>query len=133
MAMRPALKKIVNLLKENKSLTNIDGYYTAFFERIKDASKFEEFIKKHCIHLRNPVLIKAGTKWTSKSSSGTIHGKFKVDCKAIGVVKYVGTQLVLDKRSSISNVCEELGGELDYLEQLSVLDTELLEKIANEL
>ena len=129
MAMRPALKKIVNLLKENKSLRDIDGYYTA----VKDASKFEEFIKKHCIHLRNPVLIKAGTKWTSKSNSGTIHGKFKVDCKVIGVVNHIGTQLVLDKRSSIINVCEELGGELEYLEELSVLDTELLEKIANEL
>lgn len=127
--MRPALKKIVNLLKENKSLTDIDGYYTA----VKDASKFEEFIKKHCIHLRNPVSIKAGTTWTSKSDSGTIHGKFKIDCKAIGVVNHVGTQLVLNKRSSISNQCEELNGELDYLEQLSVLDTELLEKIANEL
>ena len=129
MAMRPALKKIVDLFKGNKPLTDIDGYYTA----VKDASKFEEFIKTHCIHLRNPVLIKAGTKWTSKSSSGTIHGKFKVDCKAIGVEHHVGIQLVLDKRSSISDRCEELNGELDYLVTLSTLDTELLEKIANEL
>lgn len=131
MAMRPALKKIVNLLKGNKPLTDIDGYYTA----VKDASKREKFIKKHCIHLRNPVSIKAGTKWIAKSNSGTIHGKFKVDCKVIGVVNYIGTQVVLDKRSSISNFfqCEELNGGLDYLEQLSSLDTELLEKIANEL
>ena len=128
MAMRPALKKIVNLLKESKTLSGINGYYTA----VKDESKLENFIKKHCIHLRNPVLIKAGTKWTLKSS-GTIHGEFKVDCKVIGVVDYIGTQLVLDKRSSISNHCEALGGELDYLESLSALDTELLEKIASEL
>ena len=128
--MRPALKKIVNLLKENESPMDIDGYYSV----VKDVSKCEEFIKTHCIHLHNPVLIKAGTKWTSKSSSsGTIHGKFKVDCKAIGVVKYVGTQLVLDKRSSICNPCEKLGGKLNYLVTLSTLDTELLEKIANEL
>ena len=128
MAMRPALKKIVNLLKESKSLLDINGYYTA----AKDESKREKFIKKHCIHLRNPVPIKAGTKWTLKTS-GTIHGEFKVDCKVIGIVDYIGTQLVLDKRSSISNQCEALGGELDYLESLSALDTELLEKIANEL
>ena len=124
MAMRPALKKIVKLLKESKSLMDVDGYYAA----VKDTSKFEKFIKKHCIRLRNPVPIKAGTKWTSKSNSGTIHGKFKVDCKAIGVVLNVGPQIVLDKRSSISNQCEELNGRLDYLEQLSSLDTDLLEK-----
>jgi len=129
MAMRPALKKIVNLLKERKTLSDIDGYYTA----VADDSKFEKFIKKHCIRLRNPVPIKAGTKWASKSSSGTYRGEFKVDCKAIGVVHNIGTQLVLDKRSSISRCCEEFDGELDYLEQLSSLDTELLEKIADEL
>ena len=129
MAMRPALKKIVTLLKESKSLMDVDGYYTA----VKDTGKFEKFIKKHCIRLRNPVPIKAGTKWTLKSSSGTIHGKFKVDCKAIGVVLNVGPQVVLNKWSSISNQGEELNGELDYLEQLSALDTELLEKIEKEL
>ena len=129
MAMRPALKKIVKLLKESESLLNVDGYYAA----VKDTRKFEKFIKKHCICLRNPVPIKAGTKWTSKSSSGTIHGKFKVNCKVIGVVLNIGPQLVLDKRSSISNKGEELNGELDYLEQLSALDTELLEKIEKEL
>lgn len=129
MAMRPALKKIVNLLKEQKTLSDIDGYYTA----VADESRLEKFIKKHCIRLRNPVPIKAGTKWASKSSSGTYHGEFKVDCNVIGVVQYIGTQLVLDKRSSISRCREEFGGELDYLETLSSLDTELLEKIANEL
>lgn len=129
MAMRPALKKIVKLLKESKSLMDVDGYYTA----VKDTSKFEKFIKKHCIHLRNPVPIKAGTKWTLKSSSDTVHGKFKVDCKVIGVVLNVGPQVVLNKQSSISNQGEELNGELDYLEQLSALDTELLEKIEKEL
>lgn len=129
MAMRPALKKIVNMLKENKSLMDIDGYYTT----VKDASKLKKFINKHCIHLRNPVPIKAGTKWTLKSSSGTINGEFKVNCKVIGVVQYIGTQLVLDKRSSISKCREKFGGELDYLLTLSTLDTELLEKIANEL
>ena len=129
MAMRLALKKIVALLKESESLLNVDGYYTA----VKDDSKFEKFLKKHCIRLRNPVPIKAGTKWTSKSSSSTIHGKFKVDCKAIGVVLNVGPQVVLDKRSSTSSQCEELNGKLDYLEQLSALDTELLEKIEEEL
>ena len=128
MAMRPALKKIVNLLKESESLSNASDYYM-----VADENKFEKFIKKHCIRLRNPVPIKAGTKWTWKSSSGTIHGKFKVDCKAIGVVLNVGPQIVLDKRSSISNQCEELNGKLDYLEQLSSLDTELLEKIEKEL
>ena len=128
MAMRPALKKIVNLLKERKTLSDIDGYYTA----AADDSKFEKFIKKHCIRLRNPVPIKAGTKWVSKSSSATYHGEFNVDCNVIGVVQYIGTQLVLDKRSSISNYRKEFGGELDYLEQLSSLDTELLEKIAKE-
>ena len=129
MAMRPALKKIVNLLKERKTLSDIDGYYTA----VKDESRLENFIKKHCLHLRNPVPIKAGTKWVSKSSSATYHGEFNVDCNVIGVVQYIGTQLVLDKRSSISRCCEEFDGELDYLEQLSSLDTELLEKIADEL
>ena len=129
MAMRPALKKIVNLLlKESKSLTEVDGYYTA----LKDTSKFEKFIKKHCIRLRNPVPIKAGTKWTFESSIAIIHGKFKVDCKVIGVVLNISPQLVLDKRSSISNQGEELNGELDYLEHLSALDTELLEKIEKE-
>lgn len=128
MAMRPALKKIVNLLKERKSLFDINGYCTA----AEDDSRLETFIKKHCIRLRNPVPIKAETKWTSKSSSGTYHGEFKVDCNVIGVVHYIGTQLVLDKRSSISKYCEEFDGELDYLEQLSSLDTELLEKIAKE-
>ena len=128
MAMRPALKKIVNLLKESESLSNASDYYM-----VADENKFEKFIKKHCIRLRNPVPIKTGTKWTWKSSSGTVHGKFKVDCKAIGVVLNVGPQIVLDKRSSISNQCEELNGELDYLEQLSALDTELLEKIEKEL
>ena len=128
MAMRPALKKIVNLLKERKTLSDIDGYYTA----VKDESRLENFIKKHCLHLRNPVPIKAGTKWVSKSSSGTYHGEFNVDCNVIGVVQYIGIQLVLDKRSSISNYRKEFGGELDYLEQLSSLDTELLEKIAKE-
>ena len=129
MAMRPVLKKIVNLLKESKSLREVDGYYAAG----KDTSKFEKFIKKHCIRLRNPVPIKAGTKWTSRSSSGTVHGKFKVECKVIGVVLDVGPQVVLNKCSSISNQGEELNGRLDYLEQLSSLDTELLEKIEKEL
>ena len=128
MAMRPALKKIVNLLKESEPIFNIDGYYTA----AKNDSTFENFIKKHSIHLRNPVPIKAGTKWISKSSSGTIHGEFKVDCNVVGVVWFIGVQLVLDKRSSISKYREEIGCELDYLEQLSSLDTELLEKIAKE-
>ena len=128
MAMRPALKKIVNLLKESESLSNASDYYM-----IADENKFEKFIKKHCIRLRNPVPIKAGTKWTWKSSSGTVHGKFKVNCKAIGVVLNVGPQVVLNKQSSISNQGEELNGELDYLEQLSALDTELLEKIEKEL
>lgn len=128
MAMRPALKKIVKLLKERKSLFDINGYCTA----AEDGSRLETFIKKHCIHLRNSVPIKAGTKWTLKSSSGTYHGEFKVDCNVIGVVHYIGTQLVLDKRSSISKCREEFDGELDYLEQLSSLDTELLEKIAKE-
>lgn len=128
MAMRPALKKIVKLLKERKSLLDIDGYYNA----VSDNNKFEKFIKKHCIRLRNPVPIKAGTKWVSKSSSGTYHGEFKVDCKVIGVVYNIGTQLVLDKRSSISKYCEEFNGKPDYLEQLSSLDSELLEKIAKE-
>ena len=128
MAMRPALKKIVNLLKESESLSNASDYYM-----VADENKFEKFIKKHCIRLRNPVPIKAGTKWTWKSSSGTICGKFKVDCKAIGVVLNVGPQVVLNKCSSISNHGEELNGELDYLEQLSALDTELLEKIEKEL
>ena len=126
--MRPALKKIVNLLKESESLSNASDYYM-----IADENKFEKFIKKHCIRLRNPVPIKAGTKWTWKSSSGTVHGKFKVNCKAIGVVLNVGPQVVLNKQSSISNQGEELNGELDYLEQLSALDTELLEKIEKEL
>lgn len=129
MAMRPALKKIVDLLKERKSLSDIEGYYTA----VKEDGKLEKFIKKHCLRLRNPVPIKAGTKWASKSSSGTYRGEFKVDSKVIGVVDYIGTQLVLDKRSSTSKYREEFGGELDYLESLSALDTELLEKIANEL
>lgn len=129
MAMRSALKKIVNLLKERKTLLDIDGYYNV----VTDDGKFEKFIKKHCLRLRNPVLIKAGTKWVSKSSSGTYHGEFKVDCKVIGVVDNIGTQLVLDKRSSISKYGEELSGEPDYLETLSSLDTELLEKIAKEL
>ena len=66
MAMRPALKKIVNLLKESESLSNASDYYM-----VADENKFEKFIKKHCIRLRNPVPIKAGTKWTWKSSSGT--------------------------------------------------------------
>ena len=129
MAMRPALKKIVKLLKESKSLMDVDGCYAA----VKDTSKFEKFIKKHCIRLRNPVPIKARTRWTLKSSSGTICGKFKINCKVIGVVLNCGPQIVLDKRSSISNQCEELNGRLDYLEQLSSLDTELLEKIEKEL
>lgn len=128
MAMRPALKKIVNVLKESKSLSNAGDYYM-----VADENKFEKFIKKHCIHLHNPVLIKAGTRWTWKSSSGTICGKFKINCKVIGVVLNCGPQIVLDKRSSISNQCEELNGRLDYLEQLSSLDTELLEKIEKEL
>ena len=128
MAMRPALKKIVNLLKESESLSNASDYYM-----VADENKFEKFIKKHCIRLRNPVPIKAGTKWTWTSSSGTVRGKFKVNCKVIGVVLNVGPQIVLDKRSSISNQCEELNGRLDYLEQLSSLDTELLEKIEKEL
>ena len=128
MAMRPALKKIVTLLKESESLSNASDYYM-----VADENKFEKFIKKHCIRLRNPVPIKAGTKWTWKSSSGTVHGKFKVDCKAIGVVLNVGPQVVLNKCSSISNHGEELNGELDYLERLSALDTELLEKIEKEL
>ena len=128
MAMRPVLKKIVNVLKASESLSNAGDYYM-----VADENKFEKFIKKHCIRLRNPVPIKAGTKWTWKSSSGTVHGKFKVDCKAIGVVLNVGPQIVLNKCSSISNQGEELNGKLDYLEQLSALDTELLEKIEKEL
>ena len=113
MAMRPVLKKIVNVLKTSKSLSNARDYYM-----VDDENKFEKFIKKHCIRLRNPVPIKAGTKWTWKSSSGTICGKFKVNCKVIGVVLNCGPQIVLDKRSSISNQCEELNGRLDYLERL---------------
>ena len=128
MAMRPVLKKIVNVLKESKSFSNVHDYWT-----VADENKFEKFIKKHCISLRNPVPIKAGTRWTWKSSSGTIYGKFRVDCKVIGVILNCGPQIVLDKRSSISNQCEELNGRLDYLEQLSALDTELLEKIEKEL
>lgn len=128
MAMRPVLKKIVNVLKASESLSNVDDYYM-----ITDTNEFEKFIKKHCIRLRNPVPIKAGTKWTWKSSSGTICGKFKVNCKVIGVVLNCGPPIVLDKRSSISNLCEELNGNLDYLEQLSSLDTEILEKIEKEL
>ena len=128
MAMRPVLKKIVNVLKASESLSNAGDYYM-----VADENKFEKFIKKHCIRLRNPVPIKAGTKWTWKSSSGTVHGKFKVNCKVIGVVLNVGPQVVLNKWSSISNQGEELNGEQDYLEQLSALDTELLEKIEKEL
>ena len=128
MAMRPVLKKIVNVLNASESLSNAGDYYM-----VADENKFEKFIKKHCIRLRNPVPIKAGTKWTWKSSSGTVHGKFKVDCKAIGVVLNVGPQIVLNKCSSISNQGEELNGKLDYLEQLSALDTGLLEKIEKEL
>ena len=128
MAMRPVLKKIVNLLRASKSLSNVGDYYM-----VADANEFEKFIKKHCIRLRNPVPINAGTKWKSKTSSGTVRGKFKVNCKVIGVVLNCGPQIVLDKRSSISNQCEKLNGELDYLEQLSSLDTELLEKIEKEL
>ena len=54
MAMRPALKKIVNLLKASESLSNAGDYYM-----VADKNKFEKFIKKHCIRLRNPVPIKA--------------------------------------------------------------------------
>ena len=128
MAMRPALKKIVNLLKESESLSNASDYYM-----VADENKFDKFIKKHCIRLRNPVLINAGSNLIWMLSSGTICGKFKVNCKVIGVVLNCGPQIVLDKRSSISNQCEELNGRLDYLEQLSSLDTELLEKIEKEL
>ena len=128
MAMRPVLKKIVNVLKESKSFSNVRDYWM-----VADGNKFEKFIKKHCIRLRNPVPIKAGTRWTWKSSSGTICGKFRVNCTVIGVVLNCGPQIVLDKRSSISNQCEALNGRLDYLEQLSALDTELLEKIEKEL
>ena len=35
MAMRPILKKIVNVLKASESLLDIDGYYTA----VKDGTK----------------------------------------------------------------------------------------------
>ena len=40
MAMRPALKKIVTLLKESESLSNASDYYM-----VADENKFEKFIK----------------------------------------------------------------------------------------
>ena len=128
MAMRLALKKIVDVLKASKPIQEIDGYQTS----IRNPASFKKFITKNCVKLRNPVPIKAGTKWTSKSSSGTIHGTFEVDCNVIGVVNYIGWQLVLDECSSRSEMCRKDGGELDFLEMLSLLSNELLEKIAEE-
>ena len=123
MAMRPALKKIAAVLKEQPNIMELSGY---------TASREDTFIKKHCVKLRHPVLIPAGTKWISKSSSDTTKGQFMKNCKVIGVVDYIGMQAVLDKKSSISESSMKAGAEPDFLEQLSSLDAELLEKIAAE-
>jgi len=127
MAMRPALKKIVDVLKKEQQLHEIPGYYTAIRN-----GKQEEFIKEHCHKLRNPVHIPAQTPWIAKSSSGNTRGKFVEDCNVIGVVTFIGNQLVLDKRASISEYREQFNGELDFVEMLSSIDTKLLNEIAEE-
>ena len=125
MAMRPQLKKIVEVLKKEGSIQDKEGYWEML--ELDSKEKEHAFIKKNMHRLRKPIKVLAGTTWVAKSSSGNIKGMFKEDCIIIGVADLVGNQIVLDKPSSVSLGCEDYP---DFCEQLSSLSTDLLEKIA---
>ena len=125
MAMRPQLKKIVEVLKEEGPIQDKEGYW----KMLESGSKEDEhtFLKKNMHRLRKPIKVPAGTTWTTKSSSGNTKGMFKEDCRILGVVNRIGNQIVLDKPASVSLGYEDYP---DFCEQLSSLSTDLLEKIA---
>ena len=126
--MRPQLKKITEVLKDEGSIRNKPGYWETFESQSEE--KEHTFVKKHMHRLRKPIKVPAGTTWVFKSSSGNTKGMFKEDCRIVGVVDRNGNQIVLDKPSSVSLNHED---NPDFYEQLSSLSTDLLEKIAEAL
>lgn len=69
---------------------------------IKDAIKVAP---KHYIKLERPIPIEAGTRWKYTGSSGTYNGQFKYKCKIIAVREGINGEVVLDRKSSISDEC----------------------------
>lgn len=130
MAMRPELKTIINAIKSaNGSAKSIDTWCKALESR--DQS---EWLKANCLKLKNPIEIEAGTRWISKSSSGTVKGRFVKDCKIVGVINYIGYQAVLDKASSASDYMISVDSQdLDSTETLAYLSTDILRKIVEQL
>lgn len=148
MAMRPALKTIVDKIKampdpretfHNEYLKRCVPNSGSISDYRKTNSATHKFFMKYGLKLRNPIQIKAGTKWTHKSNSGTVNGVFIEDCKIVAVAKFIGNQAILDKSCSIYVRCSNFLNdtctkpEPDWAEQLAALDTELLEKIAKEI
>lgn len=128
--MRPALKKIADALKGEPSILDLPEWNKTSWNAVVPSRSRDAFIIKHCHKLRKPVHIPAGTKWIDRSSSGSITGHFIKDCNAIGVVKFKGLYIdvVLDREASAAPFISA-----EYLEKLSALDTELLEKIAEQM
>ena len=139
MAMRPALKKIVNALKAVPSPIEVNRkeWDKALHGHGKDYPKIDKaihkFCLKHCIKLHNPIEIKAGTKWKySTSDSGPCNGFFPEDCKIVGVTGfYYGNQAVFDK--SVRLICNSFAHNSEWSIMLSYLDTHILNKIAKEI
>lgn len=130
MAMRPELKTIINVIKSaNYSVENIDTWYKAL-----ESGDQNKWLKANCLKLKNPVEIEAGTRWISKSSSGTVKGRFVKDCKIVGVIHYVGYQAVLDKAAIASDYMIDINSkDLDSKETLAYLSTDILRKIVEQL
>lgn len=130
MAMRPELKTIINAIKSaNGSAENIDIWCKAL-----ESGDQNEWLRANCLKLKSPVEIEAGTRWISKSSSGTVKGRFVKDCKIVGVIHYVGYQAVLDKDSIASDYMIDINSQdLDSNVTLAYLSTDILRKIAEKL
>jgi len=130
MAMRPELKTIINAIKStNGSAENIDTWCKAL-----ESDDKNEWLKANCLKLKSPVEIEAGTRWISKSSSGIVKGRFVKDCKIVGVINYVGYQVVFDKASSASDYMISIDSkDLHSKETLACLSTDILKKIVEQL
>ena len=130
MAMRPELKTIISAIKSaNGSAENIDTWCKAL-----ESGDKNEWLKANCLKLKSPVEIEAGTRWISKSSSGTVKGRFVKDCKIVGVINYVGYQAVLDKASSASDYMISINSkDLQSEETLAYLSADILKKIVEQL
>jgi len=129
--MRPELKKIRESIKTaGATMQNNPAWCEPRSDRSEHA-----WLKRHCLKLKSPVEVKAGTKWIQKSSSGNVKGVFLKPCKIIGVIEYVGYEVVLDKPSSTSEECMAYGRPdfLNIRESVSAMPTDILKKIVEQL